>query len=394
MKSLKSPNPWLSTALVICPVLAASGPVDGLNAADDGTAQEEAEREVKRTWHAELGAPAPDFELTALDGSTWKLSAQRGKSVVLEWFNPDCPIVQAAHGEGGALQGVGNRLSKQDGIVWVAINSGAPGKQGSGQERNDKAKKQMGLEYPMLLDESGWVGAMYEARTTPHMVVVDPKGKLVYTGAHDDKQTGTRYVEKALASVRAGKKVESPRTKAYGCNVKYTDKAKLGLVGPDFTLHDLEGNEVSLSSMRGKPVVLEWFNPDCPVVKKAHGADGALEGTAARATAKGVAWAAINSGAPGKQGTGVERNGRAAAAWSLEHPILLDEEGKVGKAYGAETTPHMYVLDERGVLVYQGGHTDNEGTNLVERALEEVLAGQEVSHPSTRNFGCGVKYGS
>ena len=175
--------------------------------------------------------------------------------------------------------------------------------------------------------------------------------------------------------------------------------AAIGLPAPDFTLPAADGSTVKLSDFKGKRVVLEWFNPECPFVKAAHG-EGALKDLAARTTATGVVWLAINSGAPGKQGHGAEVNKQAAVAWSLTHPILLDETGAVGHAYGASNTPHLYVIDEKGVLAYRGA-LDNApmgeaegGTRVAhfEDALAALAAGKPITTPETRAWGCSVKY--
>jgi peroxiredoxin len=177
-------------------------------------------------------------------------------------------------------------------------------------------------------------------------------------------------------------------------------QAKIGQPAPDFSLPDLEGKTVKLADYKGKTVVLEWFNPECPFVKLAHRAGG-LRDTAARYTAKGVVWLAINSGAPGKQGYGKEKNEKGKAEFSLNHPILLDESGTVGHAYGAQHTPHMYVIDPKGVLVYAGAidstaggepEKDEKVTNYVDVALGELAEGKPVSTPQTEAFGCSVKY--
>ena len=168
---------------------------------------------------------------------------------------------------------------------------------------------------------------------------------------------------------------------------------------PDFTLTDLDGNQHTLSALRGKIVVLEWFNPGCPFVRYAH-ADGPLRDLAARHMAEGVVWLAINSGAGGKQGHGADTNRKAAAEWKMEHPLLLDETGAVGKAYGAKTTPHMYVIDPRGSLVYRGaldnaplGKVPSEGhTIYVNEALAAVREGRAVEVDETKPYGCSVKY--
>lgn len=180
--------------------------------------------------------------------------------------------------------------------------------------------------------------------------------------------------------------------------------AKVGAPAPDFTLNDLDGKPVSLSSFRGKTVVLEWFNPGCPFVKASH-TKGSLVDTAARHTKSGVVWLAINSGAPGKQGHGVEANRAGREQFKLDHPILLDEDGRVGHAYAAAHTPHLYVIDKEGVLVYRGAidnSPDAEGesptggklVNYVDAALSDLAAGRPVGTPETEAYGCSVKYGS
>jgi peroxiredoxin len=180
------------------------------------------------------------------------------------------------------------------------------------------------------------------------------------------------------------------------------ETARLGAQAPDFELPDLEGKRVKLSSFRGQPVVLEWFNPGCPFVKASH-TKGSLVDGAARQQKAGVAWLGINSGAPGKQGHGLETNREARQSFKLGHPILLDESGRVGRTYGAARTPHLYVIDKAGVLVYRGAidnSPDGEGEspqggkllNYVEAALADLAAGRPVATPETEPYGCSVKY--
>ncbi len=176
-----------------------------------------------------------------------------------------------------------------------------------------------------------------------------------------DEETYEAYLGGALDELAAAGRVTSTaERKSYGCSVKYADdgggvevSAKVGEPAPAFTLANLAGESVSLSDFAGKTVVLEWFNPDCPFVVYAHG-DGPLAGLANERVKGGVVWLAINSGAEGKQGFGAERNTEAKADWKLEHPILLDPDGKVGHTYGAKTTPQMFVIDGEGKLVYAG----------------------------------------
>lgn len=183
------------------------------------------------TAPAKVGAPAPDFTLPDLDGAPVKLSSYRGKTVVLEWFNPECPFVKASHTK-GSLVDTAARLTKE-GVVWLAVNSNAPGKQGHGAEKNRSGKEQFHIEHPILLDDTGAVGRLYGARHTPHMYVIDPQGKLVYRGAIDNSPDGeadspsggklVKYVEDAIAALNAGKAIEVAETEAYGCSVKYSN---------------------------------------------------------------------------------------------------------------------------------------------------------------------------
>ncbi|HYQ17980.1 MAG TPA: redoxin domain-containing protein [Polyangiaceae bacterium] len=180
------------------------------------------------------------------------------------------------------------------------------------------------------------------------------------------------------------------------------ENARIGAAAPDFELPDLDGKLVKLSSFRGSTVVLEWFNPGCPFVKASH-TKGSLVDTASRQLKNGVVWLAVNSGAPGKQGNGVEANRAGKAAFKLEHPILLDETGRVGHAYGAAHTPHLFIIDPQGVLVYRGAidnSPDAEGEsptggkliNYVDATLGDLKAGRPVSVAETEAYGCSVKY--
>ena len=178
---------------------------------------------------AALGKPAPDFTLTDLEGKTVKLSEFRGKTVVLEWFNPECPFVKASHSK-GSLVGAAERHAKS-GVVWLAINSGAPGKQGAGRDNSAAGRERFGLKHPVLLDESGSVGKLYGAKTTPHLFVIAADGTLVYRGAIDNSPDGegdspeggklVNYVDEAIAAIQASKPVAHADTKPYGCSVKY-----------------------------------------------------------------------------------------------------------------------------------------------------------------------------
>jgi len=178
---------------------------------------------------AVVGRPAPDFTLKDTDGQEQQLSQHlaAGKVVVLEWFNPDCPFVRRHHERDKTLERLQDALGGA-GVVWLAINSGALGKQGAGLERNIQAKQDFAIAYPILLDPSGRVGRMYGAKTTPHMFVIRADGILVYAGAIDDDSRGEtdvtqrrNYVGEALEAALKGKAPRTGQTTAYGCTVKY-----------------------------------------------------------------------------------------------------------------------------------------------------------------------------
>ncbi len=176
-----------------------------------------------------------------------------------------------------------------------------------------------------------------------------------------------------------------------------SEGAKIGAVAPDFKLTDTSGKAVSLADYKGKVVVLEWFNPGCPVVVM-HYKAGTSAGLVKEFASKGVVFLCINSGAPGNQGHGTEANSNAKKDWKMEQSILLDESGTVGKAYGAKTTPHCYVIDKDGKLVYNGAIDNGNGgkvgdKNHVREALTAVLAGKPVATAETKPYGCSVKYG-
>lgn len=178
--------------------------------------------------------------------------------------------------------------------------------------------------------------------------------------------------------------------------------ALVGQPAPDFTLSDGDGASRSLSQFRGRTVVLEWNNPGCPFVQK-HYSSGNIPRQQAAATADGVVWLTINSGAPGKQGHLDGAGARAFLAQYHASPTayLLDPDGTAGHAYGARTTPHLYVVDGAGVLRYMGGidsipSADKsdlaKAIQYVPQALAELKAGKPVSVPTAQPYGCSVKY--
>jgi peroxiredoxin len=179
-------------------------------------------------------------------------------------------------------------------------------------------------------------------------------------------------------------------------------EAEIGKSAPDFTLPDSNGKSHSLSDYKGKIVVLEWLNHGCPFVKK-HYNSGNMQALQKAYAEKGVIWFSIISSAPGKQGycTPEQANEVIKEKNAAPAALLLDPEGSVGKLYGAKTTPHMFIINKEGELVYNGGIDDIRSTdvedvakakNYVQIALDELLAGKEITDKSSQPYGCSVKY--
>jgi peroxiredoxin len=176
----------------------------------------------------------------------------------------------------------------------------------------------------------------------------------------------------------------------------------VGRPAPGFSLTDSNGTARALGDYRGKLVVLEWWNPECPFVGKHYGS-GNMQRLQRAWTGKGVVWLTVDSSAPGKQGyvDGVKANALMKEKGAAPTAVLLDPDGKVGRAYGARTTPHMFVVDARGIVVYAGGIDDRPSTDLadvataknyVQAALDETLTGKAVTTPTSQPYGCSVKY--
>lgn len=178
----------------------------------------------------------------------------------------------------------------------------------------------------------------------------------------------------------------------------------VGQEAPDFALRDATGKTVKLSDFRGKPVVLEWTNPGCPYVRK-HYDSGNMAATQQDATSRGAVWLSINST---EKDSGDYLEPAKLAAWQKERKVqptatLMDEEGTTGRAYGARTTPHMYIVDAKGRLAYVGGIDSipsanpadiAKATNHVKQAVADLVAGRPVATAVTRPYGCSIKYKS
>lgn len=189
---------------------------------------------------------------------------------------------------------------------------------------------------------------------------------------------------------------------AAACSPAVTAQAVVGQAAPTFSVADTQGKTQALEQYKGRWVVLEWTNHECPFVKKHYGSEN-MQRLQKAYTAKGVAWLTVISSAPGKQGhlTPAQADQLTKERGAAPSAVLLDPEGKMGRAYGAKTTPHMFVIDPAGKLVYAGAIDDTPSTdaadipksrNYVSAALDAALAGKPVAVATSTPYGCSVKY--
>jgi peroxiredoxin len=204
--------------------------------------------------------------------------------------------------------------------------------------------------------------------------------------------TTTPRITRALAALAVGVAATFPAAAA----------VSVGAKAPAFSLAGSDGKTHQLSDYAGKVVVLEWFNRECPYVQK-HYESKNMQTLQREYAGRDVVWLTVNSSAAGKQGhaTAAEAAATVTDLGAAPTAVLLDESGTVGQAYGAKTTPHMYVIGADGTLLYQGAIDDDPSfkqdgiataRNYVRRALDEVLAGKAVSEAATTPYGCSVKY--
>lgn len=195
-------------------------------------------------------------------------------------------------------------------------------------------------------------------------------------------------------ALREDGKQERPKHEAK----KEAAAAEIGKSAPAFELKDLDGKTVKLSDYKDKIVVLEWFQPSCPFCVGGYKEDGACRLTSEKLSKDGVIWLLVNSTNETLDDSKADKNKEFFASRKLSHTVLLDADGRVGRAYGAKTTPHCMVIDAKGNLAYRGA-IDNmqekdakEKVNYVETAVRELKAGKPVSKSETRSYGCSVKY--
>jgi hypothetical protein len=182
-------------------------------------------------WAARVGESAPDFTATDTNSKVHKLSEYNGKFVVLEWSNRGCPYTQK-HYSSGNMQRLQREWTAR-GVIWLTVISSAPGKQGyvTASEENAYLKRVNAMPTAVLLDPTGTLGHLYDAKTTPHLFIISPQGTLIYNGAIDNRPTidladvngAQNYVSAALEEATSGKPVSTPTSRPYGCSVKYPE---------------------------------------------------------------------------------------------------------------------------------------------------------------------------
>jgi len=207
---------------------------------------------------------------------------------------------------------------------------------------------------------------------------------------------GTPMVLAQSSAQPAKPAAQSEHAHSHAKTEKKSDKLEVGKKAPEFSLPDTDGKEHTLASSAGKVVVLTWFNADCPYVVKHFEANKTFTDMNKKYGDK-VTFFAINSNAPGKAGSGKDRNVKAKKDWSINFPILLDESGETGKAYNSHNTPYTVVIAADGTVAYTGAPDDDRSetlgkTNYVAKAIDELLAGKPVTTKTTAPYGCAVKY--
>ncbi len=220
----------LLLALLLSPLLSACHSSQVLEA---GNAEEARAREAASLELATLGELVPDFTLPTTSGTRVRLADYLGKIVVIEWLNPDCPFTRHNH-TSGFLKDY-PKQARSEGIVWLGINSASMQKMGGSLEVTRQSIEEWGIEFPVMLDESGNVGRRFDATTTPEVFLINELGVLVYVGAVDNMPfgkvrggaEGQNYLARAIAQLKAGKAVSPSFQQSYGCRVKYAQPSRV-----------------------------------------------------------------------------------------------------------------------------------------------------------------------
>ena len=377
-------------------------------------------------WLLALGAMAPfsaaeetpakpDFALRDTNGTTHRLSDYRGKWVVLEWVNYACPSVKVLYGAPTRTLPTLQQAATSRGVVWFSINSTAPGQRGhvTPQQGNAALSTHGARPTALLLDATGAAGKAFGVNVTPEVRVISPQGSVVYAGGvrSADATSPRPYLRQVLDAATGGTAIPFATQPAQGSRIAYAgttsapaSPSATGPKAPDFSLPDNQGMTRRLRDYRGKWVILEWVNYDCPFVKKHYAASHRnMQKLQARAAQHGIVWLCICSSSPGKQGhltraqvaARLQRLGASPAAY------LHDPAGTVGRAYRARTTPGMRVISPQGTVEYAGGIDDIRSMrpqdvlrarNFVALAIADIVAGRPIAIKQSRSYGCSVKY--
>ena len=353
----------------------------------------------------------PDFELRDVDGVNRRLSDYRGKWVVLEWVNFDCPQVSELYRAPGRKMQTLQQTSKGKGVIWLSINSARVGRQGylSPQQGKSLLARMGASPTALLLDTAGSVGKAFRAQVTPEVRVISPRGDVVYAGGVGSAGSASpvRYLETVLNAATSGRAIPFAVQPAQGSRIDYaapTAPAATGPRAPDFTLVDSGGRTRRLSDYRGKWVILEWVNYDCPYVQKHyHGSHRSMQTLQARSAQHGIVWLSICSSARGKQGyfSSAQANARMRRMGASPVAYLHDPTGAVGRSYGAKTTPGFRIISPQGTIEYDGGIDSIRSSrasdvarakNYVAMAIADIVGRRPIAVKRSRSYGCSVKY--
>lgn len=359
---------------------------------------------------AKEGQAKPEFQLRDTSGAVHRLSAYRGKWVVLEWVDFSCPTVQAMYQAPGRKMQRLQQTYRAKGVVWLAVHSTGAGQAGhmTAAQAKAAAGRQGAQPNAFLLDPTGAVGKAFGVRVAPEARVLNPKGDIAYAGGVERVVNGAvvRCLDTVLTAATGGKPIPYVSQPAVGCPVRYasTGPAATGPKAPNFALRDSRGVTRRLSDYRGKWVILEWVNYDCPYVKKHyHSSHRNMQRLQAQAARHGIVWFTICSSAPGKQGhfTPAQVNARMRQLGAVPAAYLLDPTGAVGHSFRAQRTPGIRIISPQGTVEYSGGADSivssrasdvPKAKNHIAAALADIVARRPIRTRSTRAYGCSVKY--
>lgn len=355
---------------------------------------------------ANEAATAPDITLRDVDGITHRLSQYRGKWVVLEWTNVDCPSVKALYQARGvrALQDA----YRPRGLVWLTIDAGSSGTRTAAQTKSAVAALG-GSPNAVLLDPTGGASKAFQAQVTPEVRLIAPKGQIVYAGAVQGPAREP-HLATVLEAVAASKPAPFASKPARGTRIASGTAAAApaqtfsGPKAPEFQLIDTNGFAHKLSDYKGKWVILEWVNYDCPFVKKQyHSSHRSMQLLQQRAARYGIVWLSICSSAPGKEGalSSAQANARMRSWGAKPTAYLHDPRGQVGRAFRAAKTPDMRIISPQGTIEYSGGIDSitsmraadaPRAKNYVRLAIADIVNQRPIQIRSSKAYGCSVKY--